>query len=313
LESDQVSDELSGLTEKLTGFVGKWTAYAAFGTFLLYLFGYLSLRFELSTYGLATDLDLFDEKYMFAGSRFLVYMVSAVPNVLLIVIVLIALLSIPWKLLPSPFRTGTESRCKAWAASPGRLSFLGVILSLCLIQFVMRKCFVLGNLLLAKNLPDQEWIAAVLRWSDGSLSLYFSGLVAGLLLTTALLLLAMRSESVVSSHSRLLTDLLIFLVAVQFMLLPVNYGVLVSSQELPRVSDLAGGEVLPKGGQAWLVWESKDTLTYLVREDGDNRTLVTVPRKDARIKIVSYDAIFHVLFSGNQPVIPGAPQENHHD
>ena len=67
-------------TEQLGNLAGKWTAYAAFGSFVLYLLGYLTLRFQLSTYGVATNLDIFDEKYLFAGCRFLVYLVSSVPT-----------------------------------------------------------------------------------------------------------------------------------------------------------------------------------------------------------------------------------------
>jgi len=36
--------------DKLGTFAGKWTSYAAFATFLLYLFGYLTLRFQLMAY-----------------------------------------------------------------------------------------------------------------------------------------------------------------------------------------------------------------------------------------------------------------------
>lgn len=60
-DGEIVDDVVKNLTEKFGSFAGKWTAYAAFGSFLLYLIGYLTLRFQLSTYGLATDLDLFDE------------------------------------------------------------------------------------------------------------------------------------------------------------------------------------------------------------------------------------------------------------
>ena len=55
----------SDFTEKLGSLAGKWTAYAAFGSFLLYLLGYLTLRFQLSTYGVATDLDLVRRKVSF--------------------------------------------------------------------------------------------------------------------------------------------------------------------------------------------------------------------------------------------------------
>src|SRR5580693_9178177 len=89
------------LTRKLGSLVGKWAAYAAFGSFLLYLLGYLTLRFQLSAYGVATNLDIFDEKYLFAGCRFLVYLVSSVPNILIVVLLLAAVGYVPYRLMPS--------------------------------------------------------------------------------------------------------------------------------------------------------------------------------------------------------------------
>ena len=75
-----MADAASDLVQKLGTVAGKWTSYAGFGTFLLYLFGYLTLRFQLNTYGVATNLDVFDEKYLFAGCRFLVYLGMTLPN-----------------------------------------------------------------------------------------------------------------------------------------------------------------------------------------------------------------------------------------
>ena len=68
---------------------------------------------------------------------------------------------------------------------PVRLPLLGTILALAFIQFVLRKCFALGNVLLQKQLPP-EWISSVLLSSDLRLTLYFRGLVAGLLLTAGI-------------------------------------------------------------------------------------------------------------------------------
>ena len=40
------------------------------------------------------------------------------------------------------------------------------------------------------------------------------------------------------------------------------------------------------------MWDSKDALTYFVRDSEDQRTLVTIPRKDVRVGIVAYDDYF---------------------
>jgi hypothetical protein len=294
-----MADLWSEFTEKLGGLAGRWTAYAAFGSFLLYLFGYLTLRFQLSTFGVATNLDIFDEKYLFAGCRFLVYLVSSVPNILIVVLILAALGYIPYRLIPLSVKEALRKRIADWSAKPIHLPLLGIVLAVVFIQFASRKCFVFGNVLLRKHLPD-EWLSSVLLTNEARLSLYFSALLAGTLLTGVILLLIQHGGASINPLSRILTVLLIFLFAVEFLLLPANYGVLVSTQELPRIVEGGGAGNSPAGLTSWLVWESKDALIYFVRGPEDQRMLVTVPRKDTRISVVAYDNIFCVLFGANQ-------------
>jgi len=287
----------SDFTEELGSLAGKWTAYAAFGSFLLYLLGYLTLRFQLTTYGVATGLDLFDEKYLFAGCRFLVNLVSAVPNILILLLVLAAVGYVPYKLVPASVKDGVRRWASRWCAAPLHLPLLGIVLAVSMIQFVLRKCFAFGNLLLRKQPPD-EWISSLLLTSDAKLSLYFSGLVAGALLTGAILLYVLCRGTATTAASRFWLGVLVFLFAVEFLLLPVNYGVLISTQQLPRLTEL-GGEATPSGQLGWLLWDSKDAVTYFVRDANDQRMIVTVPRKDAKVRIIAYDDIFCVLFGGN--------------
>jgi hypothetical protein len=287
------------LTEKLGSLAGKWPAYAAFGSFLLYLLGYLTLRFQLTTYGVATNLDIFDEKYLFAGCRFLVNLVSALPSILIIVLVLAAVGYVPYKLVPATVKDTLKRRASDWCAKPVRLPLLGVVLGVALIQFVLRKCFAFGNMLLRKDLPD-EWLSSVLLASDGMLSLYFTGLVAGTLLTAAILLYVRRRGTATTTASQFLMGILVFLVAIEFLLLPINYGVLISTHQLPRVAEISGDQKVPEGQRDWLVWDSKDAVAYFVRDSNDERMLITIPKKDARVRIVAYDDIFSVLFGANQ-------------
>jgi hypothetical protein len=288
----------SELTSKIGNLAGKWTSYTAFATFLLYLLGYLTLRFQLSMYGVATNLDVFDEKYLFEGCRFVVYLVSAVPAVLLITLLLAAILYVPYRLCPVAWKARVEQGVMNWAAHPNRMPFVGILLAMGLIQFVMRNCFVYGGVLLKDKLPENEWINNILLTSVGNRSLYFSGLLAGTLLTLALLLSAASSWSAGTAISKTLMGLLIFLAVVEFLLLPVNYGTLIASQSLPRVSEV-GDEKLPEGSQAWLVWENKEILTYFTVQGGNKKMLLTIPRRDAKVKIVADDRIFCVLFGCN--------------
>ena len=76
-------DLLQDLGEHVKGFADNWTKYSI-GSFLLYGVGYLALRFHLTALGIATDLAVLDERYLFTGARFLVYLVASIPIILLI-------------------------------------------------------------------------------------------------------------------------------------------------------------------------------------------------------------------------------------
>ncbi len=91
------------LNEKIKGVGGAWTAYMAVGSFALYLLGYLSLRFQLTVLGIGTDLTVLDERYLFAGARFMIYLVSAVPIVVLVALALSAVIYLPYRILPGAF------------------------------------------------------------------------------------------------------------------------------------------------------------------------------------------------------------------
>src|SRR5258708_15520596 len=158
----------SDFTEKLGSLAGKWTAYAALGSFLLYMLGYLTLRFQLSAYGMATNLDTFDERYLFAGCRFLVYLIYSIPSLFIILLVLAAIGYVPYllcKLLPVAVKNRLNSLVSSWCSKPIHLPLLGVVLGVALIQFVLRRSSVLSNMLLRKQLPE-GWISSVLLASD---------------------------------------------------------------------------------------------------------------------------------------------------
>ena len=75
-----MADLWQDLGDKIKGLAAAWTAYTALGSFTLYLLGYLTLRFHLTALGISTDLAVLDERYLFAGAKFLVYLVSSKPR-----------------------------------------------------------------------------------------------------------------------------------------------------------------------------------------------------------------------------------------
>jgi hypothetical protein len=291
---------------KFGTFAGKWPSYASFATFLLYLFGYLALRFQLMAYGVVTDLDVFDEKYWFAGCSFVVNFLLALLYVLFSLGFLGLIAFIFSRPIPKRYRGRLGARVRSVLNHSLGLLIAGCLAALLLIQGALRQCLLLHNLLLADHLPD-VWISRILQAGETSQEWYFVGIVAGLLLTVALLGAGVRQRSptaVVSGAQKLCAGLLAFLIASEFLLLPINFGMLINSRQLPRVGQISTTETLPDGTAAWLLWENKDVLTYFLLDRGRHRSLVTLPHKDNRIVIVGNDAIFKVIFPDDSPGLP---------
>ena len=305
-----MTDLKNDFKTKISTLRESWTVGTALGGFALYLVGYLALRFHLTALGVGTDLAVVDERYLFAGARFAVYLIATVPSVILLAILpglaVYYLLKI----------TGIRNRCMKiwdWWSKPGRLALTGIIITVVMIQFVMRQCFLFSNLLVAPGLPDPDWLKALLlAQGGGPMALYFAGLVAGTGLTAVICYHCGHRQDHTRS-SILLTRILMFLVMTQILLLPVNYGILVVDKKMPRVADVGGQAPLGRKQTAWLIWEGKEGVTFLMRDQTggrDQRRLVSLPRREfTKIEISAYDAILQVLFSDRQKALPALQPE----
>ena len=291
-DADATNHSLTdALVAALKSLAGSWASYSALGSFALYVTGYLALRFHLTALGVATDLAVVDERYVFTGARFVIYLVAALPAIVLCAAPLAALL---WIVT----RVAAVRRVFSQLADPAWLATYGIFAAVLLIQLVMRQCFSFGNLLLAECLPEPTWMRVLL--TDASVaSLYFIGLVAGMMLTGGLWWLARRREYQ-TTWSRGLTTLLATLIVLQCLLLPVNYGVLIVDKAFPRVADLGGTETLSGEQQAWLVWEGDKTVTWLVQRCELSKELVTTLKADVKkTRVLRYDSLERLLTSNS--------------
>ena len=314
-----MADLWKGLSETVKNLAGTWTALIAVGSFGLYLLGYLVLRFHLTALGIGTDLNVLDERYLFAGAKFLVYLATSLPLVVLIVLVLAALIYLPYRILPTRFRTKVRDGGTSWWkrhsgswSNPNRLALIGIILSVVMIQLVIRQCFFLSNLLLAKTLRGPGWLQVILLASSDELrALYFSGLMAGAAVTGGLFWLV-RNMPQHTLMSWLMEGIFAALVLVHLLMLPVTYGILIADKVLPRVASLSGEPELEQGQEAWLTWEGSDWVTYLLRDrknGRDTRMLITLRRSDVKkTAIIAYDPILRVLFAEDEK--RAAPQRD---
>jgi hypothetical protein len=300
------------VTERIKGLAGSWPSYTLLGTALLYLLGYLSLRFHLTALGVGADLTVADERYLFTGARFVVYLLTSLANLALVlapVLLVISVIHSRRGVLPvsdghrtrSVRQTPTGSR-----SSTAPLLFAGSALaSTLLIQLVMRKCFLFSDLLLASELPGPKCLAAVLLDRPRGLKeLHFTVLVAGCLLTGGLFYLGC-ARARASAPSPLPQALAGALLVLALLFLPINYGIFILDKRVPRVPSLGTRVPLAPGQAAWIVWPGNEYITYLVRSTGKKGTaaqqswsLLSIPQKETqRIKIMRYDHVFRIRFS----------------
>ena len=289
---------LSELAPRLKSVFGNWSAYLLVGSFFLYVLGYLVLRFHMTALGIGADLTIVDERYLFAGAQFVVYLIAVLVSVFFIAFVAAVLLYPLYRLAK---RLRPDSKQKGEFQSTYLLPMLAIICALVMIQLVTRKLFLFSDLLFSsrRDIQETSWLAGLfLPEGSSMLELYFLGLVAACVVTTAILLLALY-QGPVSARLRIVLGALGFLVLVQWLMVPINYGYMVVNKTLPRVASIDNSLPLEPGTRAWLAWQSNDSLTYFVlRCDGGNpeRSLVTIRRKDgARIEIVGYDQILDLL------------------
>jgi len=292
-----VAELLKELSERIKALGGDWSKYSVVGSFFLYLVGYLALRFHLTVFGIGTDLAVIDERYLFTGARFLVYIVTAVPVIVLFAIPAVIVFWTARKLLHKSICTSIG----AFLTEPRRLAIFGIVFSVFVIQCVMVKCFAFHDLLLATQLPQEGgWLTDMLldRGLVG-MNIYFAALLAASAIPVSIVIY-IRKIQTSGGPGAFSQGLLAFLAAVQLLMLPVNYGVLVVDLTLPRVAAL-GEKPLASGEEAWLAWEGKDGVTFLVRNQLQNRSLVTLARADVKsTEIIGSDRIIPKLFQSHQ-------------
>jgi hypothetical protein len=304
-----VPDLWAELDDRVRKLAGGWPSWALLASVVFYVTGYLSLRFQLTFLGVGTDLAVVDERYFYAGAQFAVYLVSALPLLVLLGLVAAALGYLASRLVPAPLRAAIGRPLRAgleWWAAPLRGMLAGIALAVIVIQSLMRQPFAFANLLVADALPGAayDWMRTLLiAGPPAAQTAYFAGLVGATGITGAVWLLSRRPEEP-TRPARLLQGLLAALGAIQILLLPVNYALLAAvGREIPKVGSLGDAQPLPPGQEAWLVWEGKEGVTYLVRQKNgtaDRRVLLTLPRQDVkRIEIIRYDPLVRLLFSRN--------------
>lgn len=282
------------LEEGLGSAVTKWSALTAIWTAVLYGVGYVALRFQLTALGIGTDLSVLDERYLFEGAKFLLLVMTAIPLGLLLGLPVAALAWVIVRVLP-----GVRDAFVRWYSVPVWPLIAGTVFAVLFIQIVMRQCLAFNDLLLAADLPRQPpWFRAILLAGDDiPLNLFVVALLLGVALTAACVP-ALGAWETARPLDRVLGVLLVVLLGIELLLLPVNYGYLSTRRALPRV---VLDTPAAAGRPAWLVWEGKDGVTYLVLDPKGDRRLITEEKgKVKRTEMVAYDPVLRILYGGGR-------------
>jgi len=245
----------------------------------------------MTVLGLGVDITVFDERYLFAGIKFFVYIVSTVPILVLIGMVVYFPLKIIVNLFVRIFSL------QSYSISNYFLLLTGITIAMISIQFYMRKCFTLVNLLVSSIPPKDEWLTDILTKNSMFTDLYFPLLLLALFITFIIWWNVNQVDSM-NSEFFWLKKLLAFLIALQFLFLPINYGVLIMDKSIPRVtkpSFLKDNKY--KDAKIWLVWEGRNGMTYLT-DSANKRTLITLNKKDITSnEILCYDNVLKIVLS----------------
>jgi hypothetical protein len=279
------------IADQFKSYATSWAGYSAFCSFLLYLLGYLVTRFELTMLGVARNLDVLEERYFFAGAKFVVYLLATIPSLLLLLLLPAAIVYFLWRLVPAQLRSRFQG------VRPGTFYVTGIIFAVLVIQFVARQCFVFNNLLLTPTLPGPAWLQAILLDDQDQIApLFFAGLVGATAITAACLI-AGNKRSPEPEQRSWLAQLVVLLLALQALLLPINYSILIAHKSFPRIAET---QATPDR-RTWLIWENNNqaTLFILPAASVDERALITVDAKklDAEKQIVGYDPLLRILFA----------------
>jgi hypothetical protein len=268
-----------------------FSTYSAVATAAVYIFGYLALRFHLTALGVVTELGVLDERYLFAGAHFLVYLAAELPVLATLGLPIGALGWIVWRRMPA-----RHSQVRAWFRNTSLLLWTSVVLAVVAIQLWMSACLPLHDLPLAGR-PEPRWLFELLtNPAPTGRNLFFLGLLICAAVVCVPVILASRLPRP-TPGLKALFGTAVLLAAIAVLLLPVNFGVVVMPYSMERVTAL-GKAPTPAGQRAWLLWEGNEWMTYFVQAE-DRRKLVSVPAKEIdRIEVSGSDSLFDVIYGG---------------
>jgi hypothetical protein len=251
----------------------------------MYLCGYLVLRVRMNVLGIPADVSGLDERYLFAGANFIVYVVLALNRLLRIVVVLVAVAAIPlalawWVALNRSRRARLSMWSKRMWPRVGLVAALGAIgLSFTMIGMA-EPWWSDHDLLFAPQLSER---AAMIAGTDESTSWLFMEYLAASVAAGVGAAIAIRA-----GVRRSVLFVAFGALGLQLLSLPMLYGALSADTFQPKVQ-------LTDGSTGWIVWEGPASMTMFI--DSGRPTLIRRSKQDSQspLTIVGFERILHRL------------------
>lgn len=290
-----MSGDVGDIVSTVERFGTAWAAVSALALVLVYLFGYLSIRFHHTALGLTVGLHLFDHRYLFAGGRFLIFLLVHLCRLALVLVLLAAIVDLAAAATPLAgwFAQWTTWLIEMW---PGFVTVAAYIVTIAALIFVFRYAAAplrLTYLLVRSksevrrivNQPGLSLAVRTLRSDPTAEACHFGILLVGTMLSgiAASWLLAPGDLSTVH---KLLGAALLVATTAQLVLLPANHGLLIADKTVTvlggdtTIAGLASayGECPePNKSECLLLYRDGSEAAVLILDDGGPIRIVRLP------------------------------------
>ncbi len=290
-------------------------------TFILYVFGYLSLYITLTVFGANVDLFIIDDRYLFEGIRFFIFIFSLLPMIVFLVIVIFGIYSIAKFIIRKitsffemdfPKIRKLKYKIKLFISNILNkqlyICTLALIVSTLIIQIIMRKAFGIDNIFFKNNNNDSIYYKIM---TDELYAIFYFIFLLISIFAVGIVVFSYAFRKYDDVISRSIAYVLTGMFIIQCLLLPINYGALVATQrDLPRVASLQRDKQLPPQEQAWLLWDGPAHITYLVRREKSHKhhcAIISISKENVdMVEIIGYDDLIE-----NSPIFADICNDAH--
>ncbi len=242
----------------------------------------------MTVMGVASGLESFDQRYIFAGARFLLYTTTGAPILLMFLLPISPI----YPVLSRRLGFWPEHFWKWLTTGSVRAYVIGIAVSVVSIEFPMRLCLQFENVLVKSELSGPgDSLFFVSEWKK---LLFLFVLLGSIGVAVAIWRRGVSQAD--SGNAVWLHYIGLFSIGVQFIFLPINYGTYFDQREVPRVRVTTSAGPALRDHTTWLIAEGPDDLSFFVWQ-GQGK-IVSIPKRQiTQVEIECYNDLLSVRFN----------------